>query len=325
MSFPSFPLNNGMDMPGLGIGCWMGYVGKGEDPGVTKMVSDALKVGYRHIDTVSYRNERAVGIAIRESGIQREDIFVTTKLTSEDHGRVSEALQKSLGNLSLDYIDLFLMHWPQTLKDNGDAIQPNESPTFVDTWKDMENLLSTGKVKGIGVSNFSVKNLEVLLKEAKVVPAVNQVELHPLLPQLALLSFCSTQGIRLTAYTPLGKYKPVLIQHQFLQGIVESREKDGEPVTPSQGLLSWSAAKGIVVVPKCRDVERMKENMKYIRLTPAEISALDEIHKAHGMHRSVCGFHTKVRDGKTGQETGGCFGWTYEDLGWDMKEGGIIW
>jgi len=250
---------------------------------------------------------------------------VTTKLTSEDHGRVSEALQKSLDNLGLSYVDLFLMHWPQALKDNGDAIKPNENPTLVDTWRDMEKLLSTGKARSIGVSNFSVKNLEILLREATVVPAVNQVELHPLLPQLPLLSFCTVRGIRLTAYTPLGKYKPVLIEHPSLQGIIESRRNDDESITPAQVLLSWCASKGVVVVPKCKNLERMKENMKYVSLTPAEISALDEIHKAPAMHRSVCGFHTKVRDDATGELTGGCFGWTYKELGWDMKEGGVIW
>ncbi|EPQ57622.1 aado/keto reductase [Gloeophyllum trabeum ATCC 11539] len=324
MSFPSFRLNNGLDIPGLGIGCWMGYVGQGEDQEVTNMVLNALKVGYRHIDTV--RNERAVGIALREAGIPREHIFVTTKLTGEHHACVAKSLQKSLDNLGLDYVDLFLMHWPQALKENGwwEALKPHERPTFVDTWRDMEKLLPTGKVKSIGVSNFSMKTLEVLLKEASVVPAVNQVELHPLLPQLDLLSFCSSHGILLTAYSPLGKHKPMLVEHPSLQAIVQSWNEQCEIVTPAQVLLSWSAAKGIVVVPKCRDVGRMKENMKLVNLTDVEIAALDGIHTAPGMHRSVCGFHTRVRDDSTGKETGGCFGWTYEQLGWDMMEGGVM-
>ncbi|KAJ3483291.1 hypothetical protein NLI96_g6425 [Meripilus lineatus] len=195
----TFRMNDGRDIPVIGIGfvanlCWMGLGFDGGKQAVVEMVLHALKVGYRHIDTAfNYYNEDAVGEAIRLSGIPRQDIFVTTKLAGEFHGSVEEGLQRSLENLGLEYVDLFLMHWPQALTPQGtrssgtigiwtliafgyqgDAIQPTESPTFCETWKEMEKLVASGKVKTIGVSNFSIKNLDILLRSATIVPAINQ-------------------------------------------------------------------------------------------------------------------------------------------------------
>ncbi|CAL1707856.1 unnamed protein product [Somion occarium] len=307
---PAFRLNDGEEIPAIGIGCWMGYVGGNNE--VVEMVEHALKVGYRHIDTAfNYGNEAQVGQAIRNSNIPRHELFVTTKLAGEYHGAVQEGLQKSLDNLGLDYIDLFLMHWPQALTLDGEALQPDENPTFVDTWREMEKLVATGQVKSIGVSNFSVKTLEILLPYASIVPAVNQVEMHPLLPQLELLEYCRKMTILLTAYSPLGKHKPMLVQHPAVVDIVTRRR-----CSAAQVLLGWIISKGVVAIPKSADKKRIEANLSFVHLSPEEVAALDEIHKAEGMHRSVCGFHGKG---------GICFGWTYEQLGWPMKEGGVIW
>ena len=151
-----------------------------------------------------YFNEEKVGKAIRESGVPRSEIFLTTKLPNHHHDRVSESLQESLDKLGLDYVDLYLMHWPMAYTADNKPIPYGQSPTFVETWKDMEKLLETGKVRAIGVSNFSVKLLEVLLEEASIVPATNQVELHPCLPSFELKKYCEEKGIILTAYSPLG-------------------------------------------------------------------------------------------------------------------------
>ena len=140
-----------------------------------------------------------------QSGIPREEIFLTTKLPNQDHQRVAQSLEESLNKLGLNYVDLYLMHWPLATRD-GETIPFGQSPTFVETWKEMEKLLATGKVRSIGVSNFSIKNLDILLAEASVVPATNQVELHPCLPSFELKEYCDKKGIVLTAYSPLGAH-----------------------------------------------------------------------------------------------------------------------
>jgi len=289
----------------------MGYQGKEGEAEVIEMIQRALQVGYRHIDTAfNYGNEVQVGKALKESGVPRDQLFITTKLTNEHHSRVKEGFELSLRNLGCGYIDLYLMHWPQALAEDGRALPADEFPTFIDTWKEMEKLLETGKVRSIGISNFSVKTLERLLPHVTVVPAVNQVEMHPLLPQLELLDYCKSKSILLTAYTPLGKHKPQLVSHPTVTGIAETHK-----CTEAQALLSWLLNKGVVVIPKTKTQKRMVENMTFVDLSSQEMEALNDIHKAPGMHRSVCGFHAKG---------GTAYGWTYEQLGWPMQEGGIV-
>ncbi|KAI0373894.1 Aldo/keto reductase [Pilatotrama ljubarskyi] len=303
-------LNNGTSMPAVGIGCWMGTVGEGDH--VTAMVKNALDIGYRHLDTAAnYGNERSVGKALKEAGIPREEIFLTTKLDQKDHGRVESALDTSLAKLGVDYVDLYLMHWPMAFDETGRTLQPEEHPTFVETWNDMEKLLAHGKVRAIGVSNFSIKTLSELLPQANVVPAVNQVELHPCLPQHDLLEFCKERGILLTAYSPLGK-------HKFADNptIVNITKAHGPAVTAAQVLLSWGAQRGTAVVPKTLNPSRMKENLALVQLSKEEMDALDRLHTKPGMHRSVCGFHSSELGGS-------CFGWTYDQLGWQMTVGGV--
>ncbi|KAF8756518.1 asparaginyl-tRNA synthetase [Rhizoctonia solani] len=246
MLFPAtFTFNNGQVVPSVGLGCWMGQPGEAE--ACYDMVLKGLKIGYRHLDTAfGYGNEEAVGKAIRDSGVPREEIFVTTKLTWKDHGRVAEAFDRSLKNLGLDYVDLYLMHWPQAAdpKDNR-FLSPEESPTYVETWKAMEQVLSSGKVKSIGVSNFSIKTLEVLLPEAKVIPATNQVELHPSLPSFKLVEYCQSKDILVTAFCPLGRNFKLFADSTEFKSLNES-----EGLTTAQLLISWALQRGTIPIPK---------------------------------------------------------------------------
>lgn len=236
----------------------MGGPGGGER--VYKMVINGLKAGYRHIDTADgYHNEEEVGRAIRDSGIPRKEIFVTTKLNNTDHHRVKEALGRSLKALDLEYIDLWLMHWPQGFQ--GDrCIQPDEHPTYHETWAEMVKTLDTGKVRAIGVSNFGVPILKSLLESTTVVPAVNQVELHPCLPQEALRKFAAEHGIVITAYSPIGQPAAGSVSPLLTDETVKSvAKKTG--ATEGQVVLSWAVQNGIIVVPKSENPERLKANI----------------------------------------------------------------
>jgi len=224
---------------------------------------------------------------------------------------VRAALDESLAKLGCGYIDLYLMHWPMAMREDGSALPPDESPTIADTWRDMVDLLNTGKVRSIGVSNYSMQTLENLLAHTTVVPAVNQVEMHPLLPQHALAAFCARAGIRMTAYTPLAKHKLDVMAHPLVCGIATARA-----CTPAQVVLGWLRARGVAVIPKTKTRARMEENLIGVSLSDDEFRALDGLHAGPGMHRSACGFHSKG---------GMAFGWTYEQLGWPMKDGGVVW
>ncbi|KAI0731715.1 Aldo/keto reductase [Fomitopsis betulina] len=302
-----FTLNTGTSVPAVGVGCWMGKYG--EDGSVTTMVKAALDVGYRHVDTAA--NYESVGRALRESNVPRHEIFLTTKLDQSDHGRVEQALSDSLAKLHVEYVDLYLMHWPMAYDDSGNTLQPKESPTFVETWREMERLIASGKTRAIGVSNFSIQTLTTLLANASVIPAVNQVELHPCLPQHELREFCSERGILLTAYSPVGKTK--FADDPAIMAIAATH---GPGVTSAQVLLSWGVQRGTAVIPKTVRPERLRQNLQLVNLSAAEIGTLDCFHKKPGMHRSVCGFHSAELGGS-------CFGWRYEQLGWEMTTGGI--
>lgn len=225
-----------------------------------KMVIEALKIGYRHIDGASgYDNEEEVGRAIRDSGVPRKDIFVTTKLGNTDHHRVREAFDKSLAALDIEYIDLWLLHWPQHIVD-GKARHPTESPTVNETWAEMVKVLDTGKVRAIGVANFGVPLLKSLLESSTVVPTVNQVELHPLLPQENLRKFAAEHGIIVTAYSPLGQPSPGEVSPLLTdESVVRVAKKLG--ITEGQVVLSWGVQHGIAVIPKSENPERLKANI----------------------------------------------------------------
>ncbi|GGT04098.1 oxidoreductase [Streptomyces kurssanovii] len=238
---PFITLNNGVAMPQLGFGVWQ--VPDGE---AAQTVTTALEAGYRSIDTAAiYGNEAGTGKAVTGSGIAREELFVTTKLWNSDQGYDStlRAFDDSLGKLGLDYVDLYLIHWPMPARD-----------TYVDTYKAFEKILADGRAKAIGVSNFRVEDLERLIGETSVVPAVNQVELHPQLQQSGLKDFHAKHGIATEAWSPLGQGKDLL---QAPAVVAVARKHDR---TPAQVVLRWHLQVGNVVIPKSVTPSRIQEN-----------------------------------------------------------------
>jgi diketogulonate reductase-like aldo/keto reductase len=239
-------LNNGVRIPVLGLGVFQ--AASGEE--TRRAVRWALDAGYRHLDTAKiYGNEADVGAALRESGVPREEVFVTTKLWNADHGydRTLRACGESLARLGLAHVDLYLVHWPvQGLR--------------LDTWRAMETLLGEGKCRAIGVSNYQVRHLEELLARSRVTPAVNQVELSPFLYPPDLVRFCHDRGIALEAYSPLTR--GVRLRHP---AIVAVAAKVGR--TPAQVLIRWALEHGFVVLPKSVTRARIEENARVFDFT----------------------------------------------------------
>ena len=232
-------LNNGAQMPWLGFGTFQSPPGKVAEESVLW----AIEAGYRHIDTAAlYKNEADVGNAIRKSGIARDKIFVTTKVWNADmrSGKVAEAIKTSLKTLGMDYVDLYLLHWPVPGK-------------FIESWKAVEDLYKQGKARAIGVSNFLVHHIEQLLVTAKVVPAVNQVEWHPLVRQQKLIDFCRGKGIAFEAWAPLMQGRVAKIPELIEIGKTHHK-------TPAQGALRWGLQHEVVMIPKSVHKERIIEN-----------------------------------------------------------------
>lgn len=224
----TFILNTGAKMPAVGLGTWQSKPNE-----VRNAVKVALQNGYRHIDTaLAYGNEAEVGAGIKDSGVPREEIWLTTKLDNPWHKRVEEGITSSLKDLGVDYVDLYLMHWPSST-DPTDLKKHYPDWTFVDTWREMQKLPASGRVKNIGISNFAIKNLEVLLNDesCKTVPAVNQIELHPNNPSPKLLDYCKQKGIHCTAYSCLGSTDSPLYKDPTLLKLAEAKGK-----TPQQCL-----------------------------------------------------------------------------------------
>jgi 2,5-diketo-D-gluconate reductase A len=239
----SLTLNNGDVIPQLGVGVF-----KVDDEVCEQVVLDALEVGYRHIDTAMiYRNEGAVGRAIAKSGIPRDELFVTTKLWNSDQGSetAAQALQTSLDLLGLDQVDLYLIHWPAPLRDQ-----------FVETWLVLEDLHRAGLTKAIGVSNFQQEHLERVLEAGSIVPAINQVELHPAFQQRELRAFQEPLGILTEAWGPLGQAKYELSELPGLADIAKARGK-----SIAQVVLRWHLQEGIIIFPKSSQKERLRENL----------------------------------------------------------------
>jgi diketogulonate reductase-like aldo/keto reductase len=234
-------LNNGVDMPLFGLGLYLA----GSDHKVKQAIHHAIEVGYRLFDTASmYENEEAVGKAIRESGTSRESLFVTTKLWNSDHGydRALKAFDASLKKLGMDYVDLYLIHWPV------EGLRK-------DSWRALETLYQDKRCRAIGVSNYLIPHLEELLEYAKIPPAVNQVEFSPFLYQKDLLDYCRKHRIQLESYSPLTRGKK--FNHPVLQEIAQKYQK-----TPAQILIRWNLEHNIVVIPKSSNPTRITENAK---------------------------------------------------------------
>lgn len=251
-------LNNGLEMPWLGFGVFQ----MGDGAEVERAIAHALEVGYRSIDTATvYRNETGVGKALRESGIPREDIFLTTKVWNDDQReqRVLAAFEESLDRLDTEYVDLYLVHWPV-------------KGCYKETWVEMEKIYESGRAKAIGVSNFLIKHLEDLLGDSNVVPSVNQIEFHPRLVQPELLAFCKKQQIQVEAWSPL------MQGHVTIEPVLQQlAEKYGK--TPAQIVLRWDLQHGVVTIPKSSQAARISENARIFDfvLSDEDIKLLDAL------------------------------------------------
>lgn len=257
-------LNNGVQMPWFGIGVFKVE----EGPELVEAVKTAIKHGYRSIDTAAiYGNEEGVGQGIREglkeAGIAREDLFVTSKVWNADLGYDSTiaAYEKSLNKLGLEYLDLFLIHWPVEGK-------------YKESWKALETLYKEGKVKAIGVSNFQIHHLEDLMKDAEIIPMVNQVEYHPRLTQKELQAFCMAHGIQLEAWSPLMQGQ--LLDNQVLKEIADKYNK-----SVAQVILRWDLQNGVVTIPKSTKEHRIVENASVFNfeLTVEDMKRIDGLNQ----------------------------------------------
>lgn len=255
-------LNNGLKMPQLGFGVW-----QVPDDEATAAVANALKAGYRSIDTAMiYQNEKGVGKAIKDSGIAREELFITTKVWNSDqgYGNTLRAFDESLERLGLDYVDLYLIHWPTPQFDD-----------YVDTYKALEKLYHDGRVKAIGVCNFEIEHLERLLSECTITPVLNQVECHPYLAQTELKEFCANRDIYVEAWSPLDQGGEVL-QDETVKKIAEAHQK-----SPAQTVLRWHLQNKTIVIPKSVTPSRIEENFQVFDF---ELSS-DEMEQIHALNK----------------------------------------
>jgi len=309
---------NGDRMPLLGLGTWKAAPGE-----VGAAVREAIRLGYRHIDCASvYANEPEVGAAIRAAiaagEVRREELWITSKLWSNAHGHsnVEPALRRTLADLGLEWLDLYLVHWPVPIKpgvafpSSGADLLPPEAIPLSDTWRGMEAVLERGLTRHIGVSNVSSRKLRLIQAEARLQPEVNQVERHPLLQQPQLLADCAAAGVHITAYSPLGSGdrpaglkgadEPVLLDNPVIGAIAAEHG-----CSPAQVLIAWQLQGGVSTIPKSVNPTRLRDNLAAadLTLTPADlerISGLDQ--------------HRRLVDGSFWLLEGGP--WTLQTL-WD--------
>lgn len=260
---PAVTLNSGHAIPQLGFGVFK------IDPAETeRIVGEALAAGYRHIDTAAiYGNEEGVGRAIASSGIPRDELFVTTKQwhNRQRTAEAERAIAESLTKLGLDYVDLYLIHWPAPKHD-----------AYVEAWRALERFQREGLTRSIGVSNFLVSHLERLLAETDVVPAVDQIELHPAHQQPEVTAFCRAHGIAIEAWGPLGQGKYPLFEEPAIAAAAAEHGK-----TPAQVVLRWHLQRGHIVFPKSNHRERMIENLQVFdfELTPSQLDAITALER----------------------------------------------
>ncbi|KXT74547.1 oxidoreductase of aldo/keto reductase family, subgroup 1 [Streptococcus sp. DD10] len=271
-----YQLNNGVEIPVLGFGTWKAQ--DGEE--AYQAVLAALEAGYRHIDTAAiYKNEESVGRAIKDSGIHRQEIFVTTKLWNSQHSYedAKQAFEESLAKLGLDYLDLYLIHWP-----NPKSLREGEQWKVrnATVWRALEDLYQEGKIRAIGVSNFLPHHLEALLETAQVLPAVNQVRLAPGVYQEEVVDYCRDKGILLEAWGPFGQGE--LFENAQVQAIAEKHGK-----TIAQVALAWSLAEGFLPLPKSVTASRIASNLDCfdISLSSEERTILKQVDVQSGAPR----------------------------------------
>ncbi|MGP0224918.1 aldo/keto reductase [Paenarthrobacter sp. NCHU4564] len=257
-SSPTLTFNDGNTIPQLGYGVW-----QVEDDVAEKVVRQAFEAGFRHIDTAKiYGNEAGVGRAIASSGLSAEDIFITTKLWNADQGYESTlaAFEESLDRLGLETLDLYLIHWQQPKQDK-----------YVDTWKALIELQKRGRVKSIGVSNFTIEGLQRIIDETGVVPAINQIELHPFFNQSELREFNASKGILTQAWSPLGQ------GGELLENATVAEIAAKHHATPAQVVIAWHLAIGNVVIPKSVTESRIQENFAAlsVKLDDADVQAIN--------------------------------------------------
>lgn len=256
---PAITLNDGVQIPQLGLGVF-----QVPEDDTQRIVEDALAAGYRHIDTAAgYYNEEGVGAALRATDIPRDEIFVTTKLRNGDQGYATTlaAFEASRAALDLEYVDLFLVHWPVPSLD-----------LYVDTWRAFEKLQADGLVRSIGVSNFLPEHLDRLVAETEIVPSVNQIEVHPTFQQADLQAATRAHGIAVQAYSPLGRGTDL-----EAPAVVDAAQRLG--VSPAQVVLRWHLQAGRIVIPKSVTVERIRSNIDVLgfELTAADVAAIDAL------------------------------------------------
>ncbi|MEU5366673.1 aldo/keto reductase [Streptomyces sp. NPDC005925] len=263
---PAYTLNDGTTLPALGLGTW-----PLDDDGAERAVLSALETGYRLLDTATnYRNETGVGRAVARSGVPREDIVVTTKLPGRHHGyeETLASFEESRRRLGLEYVDLYLIHWPLPRVDR-----------YVDAWRAMIRLREDGLVRSIGVSNFTPGHIDRLERETGVLPSVNQIELHPLFPQDELRAFHADKGIVTESWSPLGRGAELLSDPALVA------VADAHGVTPGQVVLRWHTQLGALPIPKSASPERQRENLDVfgIELTDEQMRAVsDRTHRRLG-------------------------------------------
>lgn len=260
-------LNNGVKIPSMGFGTYK----SGNDEDTAKIVKYALETGYRQIDTASfYGNETGIGNGIKESKINREDIFLVTKLWNDDHGyeNTMKAFNKSLERLQVEYMDLYLVHWPNKLN--------------AETWRAFEDLYKSGKVKAIGVCNFKIGHLEELKKTAEIMPMVNQVELHPQNSKNEMLDYCNKNKIQLVAWSPI--MRGGIFSNELIIGLSEKYKK-----TIAQIVLRWHVQRGVIPIPKSSNEGRIKENFDIFdfELSTDDMEAINSLDE--GYNTSVTG------------------------------------
>lgn len=281
--------SNGDIFPPFGLGTWLSKPGE-----VGEAVINAIRTGYRHIDCAYiYGNEKEIGKALKyafENGIvKREELFITSKLWNSFHHPelVEPAIRKSLTDLQLDYLDLYLIHWPLVFREGhdqarsaDDLLSTDEVP-LADTWKEMEEIKSKGLTRHIGVSNFSIKKLDELSKQSQIRPEVNQIEIHPFFTQEKIIRYCRENNIIVTAYSPLGSRHLIKTNESITQQQIIIRLAEKYNCTPAQIILAWGMARGYAVIPKSVNADRINENFGAlnIQLTDSEVKLISSMNR----------------------------------------------